>query len=137
MQKNFLRHHPISTLQILNEINIANLYDESRALYGLLYTSSRYKCILLIYNDAFIDFSISYYKKYGDDKRLANTYYYKGAIKYVKKDFSKINFYMKLAEEISENLNDELLRNKIYERLAYINFVIECGNQSFKYSKRF
>lgn len=135
--ENIIETLPDSTLHILNVMDFLQLNDESKALYGLLYTASLYKCSQPVANDTFIDRSIHYYQKNGDKMRLANAYYYKGAVNYTRKEYVKSVNYLKLAEEISEQLNDELLRNKIYERLAYANFVTEHGSQSLKYSKRF
>ena len=135
--ESIIENTPDSSLQIISTLDYNTLNDESRALYGLIYTAGRYKCYLPVDTDTLIDFSIEYYNKTGDKLHLANAIYYKGSIQYNRKDYLASAKYLKQAEALSEKLDDELLRNKIYERLAFINFYNGCLDLSLSYSKKF
>ena len=134
--ESIIENTPDSSLQIISTLDYNTLNDGSRALYGLIYTAGRYKCYLPVDTDTLIDFSIEYYNKTGDKLHLANAIYYKGSIQYNRKDYLASAKYLKQAEALSEKLDDELLRNKIYERLFCLNFDTNCAQLSLKYSKK-
>lgn len=135
--EDIIESSPDSALSIIGKLRYDKLNDESKALYGLLYTAGRYKCELPVANDTLINRSIRYYRSVDDTRHLANAYYYKGAVNYSRKNYTKSISHLKQAETLSESLNDELLKNKIYERLYCINFDTECGSLSLNYSKKF
>lgn len=128
---------PDSALSIIGKLRYDKLNDESQALYGLLYTAGRYKCELPVANDTLINRSIRYYHSVDDTRHLANAYYYKGAVNYSRKNYTKSISHLKQAETLSESFDDELLKNKIYDRLTYINYTTGCKTLTLFYSKKF
>lgn len=135
--EDIIESSPDSALSIIGKLRYDKLNDESQALYGLLYTAGRYKCELPVANDTLINRSIRYYHSIDDTRHLANAYYYKGAVNYSRKNYSESISHLKRAEALSENFDDELLKNKIYELLAYINNATDCKTLSLFYSKKF
>lgn len=132
-----IENTPDSSLQIISKLDYNTLNDESRALYGLIYTAGRCKCSLPVDTDTLIDFSIEHYNKTGDNLHLANAIYYKGSVIYKKKDYLASAKYLKQAEALSEKLDDELLRNKIYERIYFLNSNTECKELALNYAKKY
>ena len=114
---------PDSTLVILGKMDVASLTEEERAEYGLLMTmvdiKTRHEQIT---SDSMIAASVRYYDQHGDKWHLAMAYHYRGVVKYALKNIPEAIKDLKKAEMLAETLDDELLRNKIYERLAYCNY---------------
>ena len=118
-----IEDNPDSALVLLNGIPASLVSDgEERALYNLLMTEATYKLYKPFGNDSLINYSIDYYSKSNNDNRLATANLYKGGLYYHLKNIDKATFYAEQAEELTMNSDDELLKCKIYEMLAIINF---------------
>lgn len=118
-----IEDNPDSALVLLNGIPASLVSDgEERALYNLLMTEATYKLYKPFGNDSLINYSIDYYSKSNNDNRLATANLYKGGLYYHLKNIEKATLYAKQAEELAKNSDDELLKCKIYEMLAIINF---------------
>jgi len=128
---------PDSVLNLLSTLPEKSLSQEERAYYGLLLTQSLFKCEKPIGNDSLIDYSIVYFKQQNDKEHLATSYYYKGAVNYIRGNFKTSVTYLKYAEEKAEQTNNLLLKNKIYEVLYYANFDNECYDLALSYAKKF
>jgi tetratricopeptide (TPR) repeat protein len=63
-------------------------------------------------------------------------YHYRGVVKYALKNVPEAIKDLKKAETLAETLDDELLRNKIYERLAYCNYWSSNSPLLLKYSQK-
>jgi tetratricopeptide (TPR) repeat protein len=128
---------PDSTLVILGKMDVASLTEEERAEYGLLMTmvdiKTRHEQIK---NDSIIASSVRYYDQHGDKWHQAMAYHYRGVVKYALKNVPEAIKDLKKAETLAETLDDELLRNKIYERLAYCNYKNNNFPLVLKYSKK-
>lgn len=118
-----IEDNPDSALVLLNGIPASLVSDgEERALYNLLMTEATYKLYKPFGNDSLINYSIDYYSKSNNVNRLAAANLYKGGLYYHLKNIDKATFYAKQAEELTMNSDDELLKCKIYDMLAIINF---------------
>jgi len=128
---------PDSALVILGKMDVASLTEEERAEYGLLMTmvdiKTRHEQIT---NDSMIAASVKYYDQHGDKWHLAMAYHYRGVVKYALKNIPEAIKDLKKAEMLAETLDDELLRNKIYERLAYCNYKNNNFPLVLKYSMK-
>ena len=128
---------PDSALVILGKMDVASLTEEERAEYGLLMTMAEYKTHHGIYtNDTMISASVKYYDQHGDKWHKASAYYYRGGVMYAKEMIPEAIQDLKRAETLAETLDDELLRNKIYELLAYCNYKNNNFPLVLKYSKK-
>ena len=142
-----IEQHPDSVLHLLQDIDYAALDKEGKAHYGLLLTAARYKLYQPV-DTTFINRSIDYYSashkgiqsspSWGDkrgwgsnssplggDKRGASLYY-KAVVLYDLGKKQEATLLLKQAEQKAERSDDELLMNKIYDFLSYINY--QSGN---------
>ncbi len=130
--------NPDSTLSILREIDYDALKDNQlKALYGLLYTSANIKKQKVPDNDSILDYSIKIFVNNNDSYHLADSYYYKGMMSYVKKQFEVSAQYLKKAESLSIEDGYSRITNKIYERLSYLNYITDNKALTLEYSKKF
>ncbi len=136
--ENCIEASPDSALAILEGIKYNDITSpENRAVYSLLYTQARYKLMDIPETDSLIDLAISFFKANGDDQRLATAYYYKGAVNYDRKEYEISMENLKEAEMLAVGPDDELLKNKIYELLGYVNHSSGNKELTLKYSKCF
>ena len=123
LAEDVIEDNPDSAWVLLSDIPASLVSDgEERALYNLLMTEATYKLYKPFGNDSLINYSIDYYSKSNNVNRLATANLYKGGLYYHLKNIDKATFYAKQAEELTMNSDDELLKCKIYEMLAIINF---------------
>lgn len=136
--EDIINDNPDSTLSILREIDYEALKDNHlKALYGLLYTSANIKKQKVPDNDSIIDYSIKIFDDNNDSYHLADSYYYKGMMSYVKKQFEVSAQYLKKAESLSIENGYSRITNKIYERLSYLNYITDNKALTLEYSKKF
>lgn len=128
---------PDSALVILGEMDVASLTEEERVEYGLLMTmvdiKTRHEQIK---NDSMIAASVRYYDQHGDKWHQAMAYHYRGMVNYALNKIPEAIQDLKRAETLAETLDDELLRNKIYNQLAYCNYRSSNTPQLLKYSQK-
>lgn len=130
--------HPDTAYRLLEEIPIESLKkEECKALYHLLNVEAHYKLNKEIPDLLQIDYSIAYYEREKDNLRLATAYYYKGVTIYKRGQKEQATLCLKKAEELAKHTEDELLRNKLYEVLSYINTRSHDNKQSLYYTKLF
>ena len=132
-----IEHQPDSARVLLADMNVPSLSDGEQAEYGLLMTmvdiKTRHEQIA---NDSMITASVKYYDLHGDKWHQAMAYHYRGVVKYALKNVPEAIKDLKRAETLAETLDDELLRNKIYERLAYCNYWSSNSPLLLKYSQK-
>lgn len=129
---------PDSALALLDDIDYETITSqENQAVYALLYTQAKYKLEDIPETDSLIDFAISFFKSNGDDRRLAMSYYYKGAVNYDRGEYKTSMINLKEAEMLVDVSSDDDLANKIYQMLAYVNYASGNKDLSLKYSKYF
>ena len=135
--------NPESAKVVLAKVHTNSLTERDKAEYGLLKTIliSKTHGIYMVYgmidNDSLISASIAYYNQHGDEWHRGHAYYYRGAIRMSKlgnmpgavKDF-------KVAEMISEDSDDEELKNLVYNSLHYVNIIIDNQSQALKYAHK-
>ena len=132
-----IEQRPDSALVILKKVVAEKLPEADRADYGLLMTmvdiKTRHEEIA---NDSMISASVNYYAQHGDKWHKAMAYHYRGVVRYALKNIPEAIKDLKTAESLAETLDDELLRNKIYERLAYCNYRSNNTPLVLKYSQK-
>ena len=132
-----IEQQPDSAQVLLAKIDLPSLTEKEQAEYGLLMTmvdiKTRHEQIR---NDSMIAASVRYYDQHGDKWHKAMSYHYRGVVKYALKNVPEAIKDLKKAESLAETMDDELLRNKIYERLAYCNYRNNNFPLVLKYSKK-
>ena len=132
-----IEQQPDSARVLLAKMDTPSLTEKEQAEYGLLMTmvdiKTRHEQIT---NDSIISASVRYYDQHGDKWHKAMAYHYRGVVKYALKNVPEAIKDLKKAESLAETLDDELLRNKIYERLAYCNYKNNNFPLVLKYSKK-
>ncbi|MBR4327819.1 MAG: hypothetical protein IKP73_20065 [Bacteroidales bacterium] len=84
-----------------------------------------------------LNYSINYYEKHHDNRKLANAYYYKVCTFIIRDTFPNDCFVLlKQAERTAEKTSDIDLKNKIYAAFAYINHVTNQIEEALKYAKK-
>jgi len=84
-----------------------------------------------------INFSINYYNKHLDNRKLSNAYYYWACAWLIRDSISNdVVMALKSAELIAEKTTDNSLKNKICSALAYINASIGEKKAALKYAKK-
>lgn len=86
--------------------------------------------------DTVLDEALDYFAKTNNKKRLAEVYYYRGALSYESGKVREGLKQLKKAEDIAESEDDIGLRHKIYETLAYVNSQEEEHTLALKYSRK-
>lgn len=124
-----------SAYQLLSGINERNLVsDEDKAYYYLLLTQACYKTNRDTPSDSCIDYSISYYEHNVDNRKLADAYYYKGCLHYIKKEYVEAMYHYKKAEQWADKSRDLRQLFKISEAIAYLNGLSGNNNMKLQYS---
>lgn len=130
--------NPDSTLSILREIDYDALKDNQlKALYGLLYTSAIYKKREVLNCDSMINYSIDFFENNDDPYHLADAYYYKGAMNFTREQIKISTINLKKAEKIAVEEGYDLITNKVYELLSFVNYVSENKDLTLEYTKKF
>jgi hypothetical protein len=97
--------------------------EEETALYGLLWTMAEFKKHNKDVNDSLVSRSIDYFDHHGDKRHRALAYYYRGAVRhYAMHRLPEAIKDLKMAEGLSEGLDDWQLKSKIDEQLAFTNY---------------
>ena len=94
-------------------------------------------------NDSLIDYSIAYYTKHANKKRLALCYYLKGRTKDNINQSKEAIKYLKEAEFTIKDLDDNYLKMRIYDYIAKINYeqenyITACDydNKAIRYGEK-
>jgi hypothetical protein len=111
---------------IHNSLNDVSMTEEDKAHYWLLATQLGYVTNHPLPSDSLLEMAYIYYKKVGNNLKLANAYYYKSLWFESKKNYPQAIQYGKEAECLAKNVNDYRLQFKIAENLSYLNSI--CGN---------
>lgn len=126
-----------SSLRILGTLSPADLNEQEAALYALLVTQARVKLDRPVASDSLISRGIRYFKEQGDKQRLAQCYFYKGVMFAGKEEGDSAAFYLKEAESLTDDIDDELLKNRIYDNLAFLNHKYHNFDLALKYARLF
>ena len=116
--------------------NIEPQTKEDSAYYFVLKAETDYRQGELPNFDE-INYSISHYETYNNDRMLATSYYYKVCAFIARDTLPKECFMLlKQAEQLSEKTSDNNLKNKIYTGLAYANGTKDNLDEALYYSKK-
>ena len=109
---------------------------EELAYYNLLLTQTSCLTGNPCPPDSLIDFSIAFYEKIGDKRKLCDAYYYKAFYLINRGSYPEAILLLKKAEELADQINSSYHQMKITECIAYING--NCGNYDLKlyYSRK-
>lgn len=108
--------------------------ERETAYYNLLKTQVIFRQGIIIKDDSLIDRSIDYYRHVGDKHKLAHAFYYKGRCMYKRGLTKEGTRFLKEAEHMSESIDDNLLKAKIYYILGYFNLQADEFLMSLEYS---
>ena len=133
-----VHQRPDSARIIINKVDTASLSVADRMEYRLLKIMTDYIVLHQANGDSLITTCVDYYDKYGDDWHRGRAYYYRAGIRrhLLDRTFDGIKDY-KIAETIAEDANDELLKNMVYENLAFANYYCINPLLVLRYSQKF
>ena len=133
-----IHQRPDSARAIINKVDTASLSKADRMEYRLLKIMTDYIVLHQADGDSLITTCVDYYDKHGDAWHRGRAYYYRGGIRrhLLGETFDAIKDY-KVAETIAEDADDELLKNMVYDNLAYANY--NCFNHLLilEYSRKY
>ena len=133
-----VHQHPDSARVIISKVDTSSLSEADRMEYRLLKIMTDYIVLHQAEGDSLITTCVDYYDKHGDAWHQGRAYYYRGGIRrhLLGRTFDAIKDY-KVAETIAEDADDELLKNMVYDNLAYANY--NCFNHLLilEYSQKY
>ena len=133
-----VHQRPDSALALISRVDTASLSETERMEYCLLKVMTDYIVLHHADGDSLVSACVDYYDKHGDDWHRGRAYYYRGGIRrhLLGRTFDAIKDY-KVAETIAEDADDELLKNMVYDNLAYANY--NCFNHLLilEYSQKY
>ena len=103
---------------------------EEKAYYNLLLTQTSCLTGNPCPTDSLIDYSIAFYEKIGDKKKLCDAYYYKAILLLNQESFTQAIFLCKKAEDLANQTHNIKQLFKVSEIITYINSV--CGNSDLE-----
>ena len=121
-------------IQSLDESKLTN--PEDKAHYYLLKTRIGFLINQPLSSDSLLDLAIEYYKKVGNQEKLADCYYCKSYWSEINKDYPQAILYGKEAERLAMSTNNIRLNYKIIESLAYLNGLCENDQLQLQYAKK-
>lgn len=121
---------------VISSIESKQKTDYENAYYALIKTRIVYSQYKEIENCSLIDIAVNYFKKNGDDYKLADSYFYKADILYDLEDYENAIFFMKEAEYLAKKLNDNFLLHKVYMKLFYYNMEARENKTALFFAKK-
>ena len=133
-----VHQHPDSALALISRVDTVSLSEADKMEYRLLKIMTDYIVLHQADGDSLITTCVDYYDKHGDAWHRGRTYYYRGGIRrhLLDSTFDAIKDY-KVAESIAEDADDELLKNMVYENLAFANYYCINPLLVLRYSQKF
>ena len=126
-----------SALFILENIPMETIHNKTdSAYYYLLMTEVKYRKWIPIESDSAINFCINYYEDYTDNEKLARSYYYKGVAFLSFHNTPQTIILLKQAEEKANKTNNNLVKHKIVEKLAFYNGESHENHLAIEYAKK-
>lgn len=126
-----------SALILLKDIPMEAIHNKKdSAYYYLLMTEAQYREWISMESDSAINYSIGYYEDFSDNEKLARSYYYKGVAFLSSNNTPQTIFLLKQAEEQANKTNNNLVKHKIYEKLAYYNGESHENELAIIYAKK-
>ena len=133
-----VHQRPDSARIIINKVDTTSLSEADRMEYRLLKIMTDYIVLHQADGDSLITTCVNYYDKHGDAWHRGRAYYYRGGIRrhLLGRTFDAIKDY-KVAETIAEDADDELLKNMVYDNLAYANYNCFTHPLILEYSQKY
>ena len=110
--------------------------EEDQAYYHLISTRLDYMRYVPISNLKNLEKSIAYYQRNNDDKKLADAYFYKGAVLIDQNKYKNAALALKKAEYYNNNINNIELQYKISEKFSFLNEQICDYKTALSYSHK-
>ena len=133
-----VHQRPDSARVIISKADTASLSEADRMEYNLLKVMTDYIVLHQAEGDSLISTCVDYYDQHGDTWHRGRAYYYRAGIRrrFQLGMVDAVKDY-RMAERIAEDADEELLKNMVYENLAYANYY--CLNYTFllNYSQKF
>ena len=133
-----VHQHPDSARVLINKVDTTSLSEADMAEYHLLKVMTDYIVLHQADGDSLVTTCVDYYDKHGDAWHRGRAYYYRAGIRrhFLGRTFDAIKDY-KVAETIAEDADDELLKNMVYENLAFANYYCFTHPLILEYSQKF
>lgn len=126
-----------SAYQELLEINqVFRDNAETQAHFCLLMTQTSLLTGHPLTSDSLINFSISYYEKNTNDKKLSNAYYYKAECLLQQKDCAQAIFLCKKAYDLAIKNKDYEVQYKAASLISYINCINGNYDLQLEYAQK-
>ena len=133
-----VHQRPDSARIIINKVDTASLSEAERMEYNLLKVMTDYIVLHQAEGDSLISTCVDYYDQHGDAWHRGRAYYYRAGIRMriLGRMVDGVKDY-KVAETIAEDADEELLKNMVYENLAYANYYCLNHTLLLNYSEKF
>ena len=133
-----VHQRPDSARAIISKVDTASLSEADKMEYRLLKIMTDYIVLHRADGDSLITTCVDYYDRHGDAWHRGRAYYYRAGIRrhLLDRTFDGIKDY-KIAETIAEDADDELLKNMVYENLAFANYNCFTHPLILEYSQKF
>ena len=118
-----VHQRPDSARVLISKVDTASLGEADRMEYNLLKVMTDYIVLHQAEGDSLISACVDYYDHHGDAWHRGRAYYYRAGIRMrvLGRMVDAVKDY-KMAERIAEDADEELLKNMVYENLAYANY---------------
>jgi tetratricopeptide (TPR) repeat protein len=118
-----VHQRPDSARVLISNVDTASLGEADRMEYNLLKVMTDYIVLHQAEGDSLISTCVDYYDHHGDAWHRGRAYYYRAGIRMrlLGRMVDGVKDY-KMAERIAEDTDEELLKNMVYENLAYANY---------------
>ena len=118
-----VHQRPDSARVLISKVDTASLGEADRMEYNLLKVMTDYIVLHQAEGDSLISACVDYYDHHGDAWHRGRAYYYRAGIRrrFQLGMVDAVKDY-KMAERIAEDADEELLKNMVYENLAYANY---------------
>ena len=133
-----VHQRPDSARVIISKVDTASLSEADRMEYCLLKIMTDYIVLHQADGDSLVSACVDYYDRHYDAWHRSRAYYYRGGIRMriLGRMSDAVKDY-KVAEAIAEDEDDELLKNMVYENLAFANYYCINHPLILEYSQKF
>ena len=133
-----VHQRPDSARVIISKVDTTSLTEADRMEYNLLKVMTDYIVLHQAEGDSLISTCVDYYDQHGDAWHRGRAYYYRAGIRmrWLGDMVNGVKDY-KVAERIAEDADEELLKNMVYENLAYANYYCLNYTLLLNYSQKF
>ena len=139
-----VHQRPDSARVLISKVDTASLGEADRMEYNLLKVMTDYIVLHQAESDSLISTCVDYYDHHGDAWHRGRAYYYRAGIRMrvLGRMVDGVKDY-KMAERIAEDADEELLKNMVYENLAYANYyclnhtlILNCSQKFVESSRK-